>query len=194
MSRKSTIVWVVSAVVVVGAGVGVAASALASSAGDPASSSTASSRPTGTAAVSAPSASAGPSASSAPADPASPSSTSSPASSPSSAPKPTSKPVVTVKNVTPHLTYYDWSAASSTLEVGGNVPGLVDAGGSCVVTATRGAVTVTQSFAASPQASSTECGTMRLTSTKLTGGDWNLTIGYRSPRATGTSVSTEVTL
>lgn len=195
MSRKSTIVWIVSAVVVVGAGVGVAAASvsfanhrLEAGASAPASVGPA------TEAAGNPSASATPVVTPVPSDPASPSS--SPSTSTSAGPSagPTSKPVVVVKKVTPALTFFQWTASSSTLQVGGNVPGLVDAGGSCIVTATQGAVTVTQSFAASPQASSTECGTMNLTSPKLTSGTWNLTIGYRSPRAAGTSSSTAVTL
>jgi hypothetical protein len=191
MTRKSTIVWIVSAVVVVGVGVAIAVPSLANSHGKVTSAVTPVASPSAdgpTAVASSPSAGATPSASVAPADPASPSASSSASASP------TSKPVVTVKNVTPHLTYYDWTSSTSTLEVGGNVPGMVDAGGSCVVTATHGSVTVSQAFPASAQASSTECGTMRLTSPKLTAGTWNLTIGYRSPRATGTSASTEVTL
>lgn len=200
MTRTSTIVWIVSAVVVVGAGVtyaAVAPSAAGSVGGArPSADSTPSATPSpsGTTAGSRPAPSTTPPAASTPGDPAIPSA---PASSTASAPVPpaaTSKPVATPESVTPHLTYYDFTASSSTLEVGGNVPGLVDGGGSCIVTATHGSVTVTKSFAASPQASSTECGTMRLTSPELTSGTWNLTIGYRSPRAAGTSPSTEVTL
>lgn len=196
MARTSTIVWIVSAVVVVGAGVGTAVALPASShSAAPGGSGRASAtpKPSGTAASddSSPSASATAATGATTSDPAHPSS---PATAAATAtPTATTRPVV-VKSVTPHLTYYQWDAASSTLEVGGNVPGLVDAGGSCVVTATRAGVTVTQSFGASAQASSTECGTMRLTSPKLTSGAWNLIIGYRSPRATGTSAGTEVTL
>jgi hypothetical protein len=200
MTRRSTIVWIVSAVVVVGAGVtyaavgptsaGSAAGARVTAASTPSSLPS----PSGTPAGSRPAADATAPATATPGDPASPSS-SAPSTGPTAAPPAaTTKPVVAVTSVTPHLTYYDFTASSSTLEVGGNVPGLVDSGGSCIVTATRGAVTVTQTFTASPQASSTECGTMRLASPKLTSGTWNLTIGYRSPRAAGASPSTEVTL
>jgi len=203
MTRKSTVVWIVSAIVVAGAGIGVAAAALpASTSASGATASPTADRPSATSSAGIPSTASG---SQTPADPAV---TSSSPSAPSPGPSPTTgaspvtstaptasaKPSAPATTVTPALTFYQWNPSQATLEVGGNVPGLVDAGGSCIVTAVQGAVRVTQSFAATPQASSTECGTMRVVSSKLTGGTWNLTIGYRSSHASGTSATTTVTL
>ncbi len=190
MSRRSTTVWAIGAVVVAGAGVAVAAVAVqgaphAPTAGASSSASAGPGVTTGPPAAS-------PTASAAPADP-SPSATAPGAGAPGgSAPAATTPPATTVRTVSPAMSYY--SFAGRTLTLGGGVSGLVDSGGTCTVTLTRGTATVTKSFAASPGPSSTDCGAMTVSSPTLTSGSWSLTIAYSSPRARGTSSPTEVTL
>ncbi|MCU1527631.1 MAG: hypothetical protein JWP75_1394 [Frondihabitans sp.] len=186
MSRKSTTIWIVGAVVVVGAGITVAAVSLghapagvgAGGTSKPHTTATSTPRPTATS---------------------TPGNGASDPSNPSTAPavvdpqpSSTTAPPVTVKKVVPAMSYYDYK--SGTLSLGGGVSGLVDTGGTCTVTVTHGSSTVTQKFSASAGPSSTDCGAMSITSSKFTTGTWNLTIAYSSPRAEGTSAVTQVTL
>ncbi|BDZ51515.1 hypothetical protein GCM10025867_37560 [Frondihabitans sucicola] len=97
-----------------------------------------------------------------------------------------------MKKVTPLLSYYAFSG--STLTLGAGVNGLVDTGGTCTVTASRGDSTVTQRFSASPGPTSTDCGAMALTSPRFVHGTWSLIIAYSSLRASGTSAAMQVTL
>lgn len=195
MSRKSTAIWIVSAVVVVGAGIGVAAHAASHpNSGHSATSSAAG--PTAVGAIPRSSATAQHEgdATAAPIPPTSPApQASSPAGTAATAPPAPSKTAAaTVKAVIPSLSYYSFTG--STLTLGGGVSGLVDSSGTCAVTVTSGTSSVSQSFAAQAGPSSTDCGAMAITSTKFHSGTWHVSIVYSSPRARGSSTDSEVTL
>jgi hypothetical protein len=196
MIRTSTTIWIVAAVVIAGAGIGVASVAAAHPrAHDTASTSTP--RPTVAASTPAPTT---PAASPAPSSAPSPSAsvTASPSASATAAPSPSAGASAGTgtgtgtKKVSPSLSYY--SFAGQTLTLGGGVSGLVESGGTCTVTVTNGPATVTQAFPASPGPSSTDCGEMAITSSKLSHGQWSVTIAYSSAHAAGTSSPSRVTL
>jgi hypothetical protein len=106
------------------------------------------------------------------------------------APAPGTTPV----SVTPFVTFDQWTAGTSTLTIGATVPEVVEQGGVCTVTATRGAATVSGSFTALPSASSTDCGSMALSSPSFTAGTWTVSVAYASPTAAGTLSDYEVTI
>lgn len=201
MTRRSTVVWIASAVIVCGVGIGVAAHAAANPAvGAPEASGSASpTPPAGSAsapATTAPAAS--PSASSGPAAPnPEPPYTFTPAPTPSSSASASAAPSASssagsVQTVTPTLGYYAYKGG--TLSLGGGVSGLVDSGGTCTVTLRKGTVSVSRDFRAEPGPSSTDCGEMEIASPDFSTGTWSLTIRYSSPRAAGISTATEVPL
>lgn len=106
------------------------------------------------------------------------------------APEPGTTPVA----VTPFVTFDQWTAAGSTLTVGATVPEVVEQGGVCTLTATRGTATVSGSFTALPSASSTDCGSMALSSPSFSAGTWTVSVAYASPTAAGTLSDYEVTI
>jgi hypothetical protein len=106
------------------------------------------------------------------------------------APAPGTTPV----SATPFVTFDQWTAGTSTLTVGATVPEVVEQGGVCTLTATRGTATVSGSFTALPSASSTDCGSMALASPSFTAGTWTVSVAYASPTAAGTLSDYEVTI
>ena len=97
-------------------------------------------------------------------------------------------------SVTPFVTFDQWSAADGTLTVGATVPEVVEQGGVCTLTATMGTASVSGSFTALPSASSTDCGSMALSSPSFTAGTWTVSVAYASPTAAGTLSDYEVTI
>lgn len=207
MKRASIITWsIVGGVVVVG-GI-VTAVAFAASDGGPDAPPSVS--PTTSAAASpsstpdsTPSASAEPSADPSEADPSEPAPGSSAEPTPAApvgpgqqttevpaAPAPGTTPV----SATPFVTFDQWTAASSTLTVGATVPEVVEQGGVCTLTVSKGATTVSGSFTALPSASSTDCGSMALSSPSFSAGTWTVSVAYASPTAAGTLSDYEVTI
>ncbi|RFA15248.1 hypothetical protein B7R21_04275 [Subtercola boreus] len=72
------------------------------------------------------------------------------------------------------------------------VPGLVETGGTCTITATFQSKSVSQSFPASASADSTECGSNILTSPQFSTGAWTVVVVYTSAESGGTSPGQEV--
>ncbi|QNE44802.1 hypothetical protein F1C15_14150 [Frigoribacterium sp. NBH87] len=120
----------------------------------------------------------------------------SPGSSASSAPAPdpAPDPAPSLAAVVPLVTFDQWDAGSGTLTVGATVPGVVEAGGTCSVTARNGGLTVDGSFAAVASASSTDCGSMALQSSTFTPGTWSVSVTYASATSTGSVDDYEVTI
>jgi hypothetical protein len=96
-------------------------------------------------------------------------------------------PVVTGGNVQVAVTYADWDSSSRSVEVDGFVTGVIEAGGTCLVTLTRGADSVTAQSTGMPNASSTVCGSVTVKDARLTSGTWQAVLSYRSSTATGAS-------
>lgn len=103
-------------------------------------------------------------------------------------------PGTTTASVTPFVAFDQWTAESSTLTIGATVPEIVEQGGVCTLTAVRGAESVSGSFTALPSASSTDCGSMALSSPSFTAGTWTVSVAYASPTAAGTLSDYEVTI
>lgn len=92
------------------------------------------------------------------------------------------------------LTYSGWNASAKEVLVGGFVPGVVETGGNCTLTLTKGDLSARNTTTATPTASSTSCGQMKVPGAQLSSGVWTAFITYRSPAHHGTSRSVEVTI
>jgi len=183
MTRASVIGWIVGAgVFVVGGGLALAVLTLPDgpAPSSPPSSATASPTP------------GGPASDDVPGAPVTSPSTMPPAASGTPAPAPAPAPVLA--DVVPLVTFDQWSAETSTLTIGATVPGVVETGGTCSITARNGDVTVDGSFSAVASASSTDCGSMALQSSTLTSGDWSVSVVYASATSTGSTTDYEVTI
>lgn len=99
---------------------------------------------------------------------------------------------ITGEAVAVTLTDWGWSAAESSLRAAGFVEGVVQAHGTCTLTATRGGVTVTAQQPALPDASTTSCGELRIPGDELTGGIWRVVLSYESPSSAGASAPVDV--
>lgn len=94
--------------------------------------------------------------------------------------------------VHPFVTGADWDAGTATIEVGALVPGVVEQGGTCVATATKGAATRTVTGAATATAQSTGCEPLRIAGPGLTSGRWKVVVEYTSARSHGVSAARTV--
>jgi hypothetical protein len=110
-----------------------------------------------------------------------------PAPSTSAAPSSGARGEATVR-----ITYSGWNAGSGVVEVGGFVPQLVEAGGSCTLTLTQGAASATASREATPDVSTTACGELTVPGDQLAPGTWSAVLSYESDTASGASDPVEV--
>lgn len=85
------------------------------------------------------------------------------------------------------VTYAGYDPASAGIEVDGFVSGVVESGGICRLTVTEGAVTLSAQAAATPNASTTACGDVRVVDPRLTSGQWRAVLSYASSTSTGSS-------
>lgn len=97
-----------------------------------------------------------------------------------------------IATVTVRITRAAWDAGRSGITVAGIVTGVVEAGGTCTVTATRAGVELTATGTGEPDASSTVCGELVLRDPRLGPGTWSVTLSYRSPQHEGTSTAVDV--
>jgi hypothetical protein len=85
-----------------------------------------------------------------------------------------------------------WSPPNSDVEIGAYVEGVIERGGTCVVTMTKGALTATGRTAALPSATNTSCGDLRVPGSAVSSGSWTATVSYTSPTSSGTSAPTTI--
>jgi hypothetical protein len=85
------------------------------------------------------------------------------------------------------LTYAGWNPTAQDAEVAAYVQALQPTGGTCTLTMTHSGTTRTQSKAATPDVSTTQCGTIAIPGSQLSSGQWTATVSYSSASATGTS-------
>ncbi|SDQ09602.1 hypothetical protein SAMN05428996_0501 [Quadrisphaera sp. DSM 44207] len=90
------------------------------------------------------------------------------------------------------VTYSGWDPDRRALEVSAYVPGVVESGGSCALSALRGSSRLSASAAAVPDASTTVCGQLLLPVTGRASGTWALTVTYSSPGSPAVSTSTNL--
>lgn len=132
----------------------------------------------------------------------SPSATEVPVPSPTATPSvsagptstPTTAPVSTKKKVTPFVTLADWDASSAELDVSALVPNVVESGGTCTATATKGGVVRTAAAPAAPVSSYVGCNPLVIHGSALTAGTWTVRVGYSSGTSAGVSAAKTVTV
>jgi len=89
------------------------------------------------------------------------------------------------------ITWSGWDDALGGVEVGGYAD-LVESGGTCTLTLTKGGVTASASRPASADVSTTSCGALSVPGSELSSGTWEAVLTYESPGAAGTSAPVEV--
>lgn len=98
----------------------------------------------------------------------------------------TSSNTGTKKSVSPVMTVSQ-SSAGANVKANGYVPGIVEQGGKCTLTLTKGSDTVNQSGNAFNDAQSTNCGLLEISRTQLTSGTWQAVLSYSSSKSAGNS-------
>jgi hypothetical protein len=100
--------------------------------------------------------------------------------------------VVTTKQVPVVVTYYGWNPTAKDVEVGGYVEGVVEDGGVCTLTLTKGGASVTATADASADASTTACGGVTVPGSQVSAGTWKAVLSYSSAGHAGTSDAVDV--
>lgn len=85
-------------------------------------------------------------------------------------------------------TYHGWDAAARAVVIGGFVGGVVESGGTCTLSLTRGDVSLQTQSPAEPDATTTTCGELVLADGALTAGTWQAVLSYASEGNAGASV------
>ena len=92
------------------------------------------------------------------------------------------------------VTHADWDDSGGMLEVAGFVSGVVEDGGTCRLTATSDRRTTTTETLGAADATTTSCGTLTIPRADLSPGTWDLVLSYESPRASGASASSSLSV
>lgn len=100
------------------------------------------------------------------------------------APTTTPTPAGQKNPVTTVLT--SWGPKGQSIEARGSVS-VVESGGTCTLTATKGSQSASQSIAATPNAQNVSCGLITIPSSSLTPGSWSITLSYSSTASEGIS-------
>ena len=100
--------------------------------------------------------------------------------------------VVTGAEVPVTVTFYGWNPDAQVVEVGGYVTGVVEDGGVCTLTLTKGGRTVTGSTNALPDASTTACGAVTVPGDQVSAGTWQAVLSYSSAGHSGTAEAVDV--
>lgn len=87
-----------------------------------------------------------------------------------------------------------WSADESGIAANGGVNNLIEEGGTCTLTASKGSASVTASSTSIANATTTSCGKIVIPRNKLSAGQWQIRLSYVSEKAAGTSSQQSVQL
>lgn len=98
-----------------------------------------------------------------------------------------SSPVLPQTNLV--ITRYGWDAASRTASAVAILPGKVINNGTCTLSLTLAATTLTASKPSTSDASSTDCGLLKINSAALTPGSWSGSVSFSGGGTTATSTS-----
>jgi hypothetical protein len=103
--------------------------------------------------------------------------------------------VVDGNAVSVEVTTWGWNAAQRRAQVRGYVAGVVEDGGTCTLTLAKDGRQVTADAQATPDASTTACGSVAVPGDQLTPGVWQAVLSYASPQSKGSApaVAIEVT-
>jgi hypothetical protein len=85
-----------------------------------------------------------------------------------------------------------WDEVSGTVIAGGYVTGVVEDGGTCTLTLSRGGRDVVVETSGLADASTTACGGLEVAGSSLGGGRWSAVLSYRSGAAAGTAEPVQV--
>lgn len=85
------------------------------------------------------------------------------------------------------VTYTGWDAGTGAVEVAGYVPDIIEDGGTCTLTLTRGAEVVSAEGPALSDATTTSCGTVDVQLPATGEGHWNARLAYSSSSSRSTS-------
>lgn len=77
----------------------------------------------------------------------------------------------------------------STTEARGYVTNVLEDGGTCTITLTKGSAKVTASSTGIMDVNKTTCGPMSIDQSQLSSGDWTAVLSYSSSKATGSSAA-----
>lgn len=98
----------------------------------------------------------------------------------------TEQPVVVTARVAPvTITFFGWDQAKQVAQAGGYVTGVIESGGTCTLTLSKGGQTATGTTTAHADATTTTCGAVTIPGSQLTAGTWQAVLSYRSDRHTG---------
>ena len=100
--------------------------------------------------------------------------------------------VVTTAEVPVTITYFGWSPDEREVQLAGFVGGVVEEGGVCTLTLTKGGATVTGDRKALADAATTSCGELSVPGDKLSAGTWRAVLSYASEGHNGTSEAVDV--
>ncbi|WP_409330461.1 hypothetical protein [Trujillonella humicola] len=90
------------------------------------------------------------------------------------------------------VTYAGWDPASSAVEVAGIVDRVVATEGACTVTLTSGDRTVTAGGPATPDVTTTACGSVFVDGAQLAPGTWSAVLSFAAGTTSGASAPVEV--
>jgi hypothetical protein len=97
-------------------------------------------------------------------------------------------PVTDAPTVQVTLARLEWDDATGTLRANGFAAGVIEDGGTCVLTArSASGVTVSAETTGMADATTTNCGQLETRAGSMSSGTWQVTLAYSSPGTTGTS-------
>ncbi|PWW22928.1 hypothetical protein JD79_02091 [Geodermatophilus normandii] len=91
------------------------------------------------------------------------------------------------RSVTVSTTYSGWDESSSSVVTGGFIDGLIEPGGTCTLTLSRGGVVVAGTSESVADVRTTSCGQVSIPGGDLAAGNWSAVLSYRSGTAEGAS-------
>ncbi|HEY3548203.1 MAG TPA: hypothetical protein VGK17_19190 [Propionicimonas sp.] len=117
-------------------------------------------------------------------DPAGPTGTPTAQQTTSTAPTPRPTPAQSTAPVVVTVTTSGWDATAGQLWVSGFVPA-PEEGGTCALRVTKGAAAVVVQRSATPDATTTTCGSVTIDRDRLSPGTWSAVLAYQSPARAG---------
>ena len=85
------------------------------------------------------------------------------------------------------LTYADYDDSAREVEVNGYVDGVVEDDGTCTLTLTKGASSVTATGPGTGNVTNTSCGQLTVPRSRLSSGTWTAVVTYASAKSRGSS-------
>lgn len=101
-------------------------------------------------------------------------------------------PAVDGSHVSVELTAWGWNAAQGVAQVRGYAAGVVEEGGTCTLTLTKGGQRVSAETEALADASTTACGSVAVPGNRLSAGAWQAVLSYDSPTSSGSSAPVQI--